>query len=68
MISGGLNDIDIDDLRIHTTYNGYAANDKYIQQFWSYLKSLPPKQKEKFLFFVTGTDRPPLLGFKYMNP
>ena len=68
LISGGLNDIDIDDLRAHTTYNGYASADSYINDFWAYLKSLPNKQKEKFLFFVTGTDRPPLLGFKFMNP
>ena len=32
------------------------------------MESLPNKQREKFLFFVTGTDRPPLLGFRYLNP
>ena len=68
LISGGLNEIDIGDLRQNTTYNGYSANDSYIKEFWAYLESLPNRQKVKFLFFVTGTDRPPLLGFKYMNP
>lgn len=68
LISGGLNEIDINDLRQHTTYNGYSANESYIRDFWQYLENLPNRQREKFLFFVTGTDRPPLLGFKYMNP
>lgn len=49
-------------------YNGYSANDSYVKDFWSYLDALPNQQKEKFLLFVTGSDRPPLLGFKYMNP
>jgi ubiquitin-protein ligase E3 C len=29
---------------------------------------MSPESKEKFLLFVTGSDRPPLLGFKHMNP
>lgn len=68
LISGGRNEIDIDDLRANTTYNGYLKDEGYINDFWAYLKALPNRQKEKFLFFVTGTDRPPLLGFKFMNP
>jgi len=68
LISGGRNEIDLSDLRANTVYNGYNANDRYINMFWEYLESLPNRQREKFLFFVTGTDRPPLLGFKYMNP
>jgi len=55
-------------LRENTIYNGYGENETYITEFWKHLESLPNKQKEKFLLFVTGTDRPPLLGFSYMNP
>ena len=40
----------------------------YIIEFFNYLKSLPNEQREKFLQFATGTNRPPLLGFKYMYP
>jgi len=68
LISGGRNDIDINDLREHTVYNGYVERDSYIQWFWSYMESLPNRQREKFLLFCTGSDRPPLLGFKFMNP
>ena len=55
-------------MRAHTIYIGYEANDSYINDFWAYLESIPNKQREKFLLFVTGADRPPLLGFKMMSP
>merc|ERR1712070_1140531 len=41
LISGGRNEIDIDDLRKHTTYNGYLPTESYINDFWAYLKGLP---------------------------
>jgi ubiquitin-protein ligase E3 C len=68
LISGGKNEIDIDDLRKHTIYHGFRDNDPYMQEFWNYLKTCSNEEKEKFLVFVTGTNRPPLLGFKYLNP
>lgn len=43
LISGGLNEIDINDLRQHTSYNGYSANEGYIRDFWAYLEQLPNK-------------------------
>jgi len=43
LISGGQNEIDIQDLKNHTTYNGYSQNDSYIKEFWDYLESLPNK-------------------------
>ena len=73
LISGGLNEIDIEDLQKNTKYNRFKPDTNrdeaiYIQEFWTFLKSLPNEQKEKFLSFVTGANRPPLLGFKYLFP
>jgi ubiquitin-protein ligase E3 C len=68
LITGGLDEIDIGDLMNNTIYHGYTERDPYIVYFWNYLKSLDNEQKEKFLLFVTGSSRPPLLGFKYLNP
>jgi len=68
LISGGKNDIDIDDLRRNTVYHGFRESDPYIQEFWSLLRHSSNQDKENFLLFVTGTNRPPLLGFKYLNP
>jgi ubiquitin-protein ligase E3 C len=41
---------------------------EYIESFWNFLFTLDNIYKEKFLSFCTGADRPPLLGFKYLNP
>ena len=68
LISGGLNEIDMDDLRLHTVYHGYKDSDPYIESFWNILKEMSNEDKEKFVAFVTGSNRPPLLGFKYLNP
>jgi ubiquitin-protein ligase E3 C len=40
----------------------------YLDAFWTILRGMSQENKEKFLLFVTGTNRPPLLGFKYLNP
>ena len=73
LISGGINEIDIEDLRVNTVLNKFdpdnsEADRLYLDSFWEHLKSMPNEQKEKLLVFTTGTNRPPLLGFKYMNP
>ena len=73
LISGGVSEIDIDDLQANTVYNHFdpdsnSTDRAYLDSFWAHLKSLPNDQKEKFLSFATGTNRPPLLGFKYINP
>lgn len=70
MISGDLGgDIDIDDLTKNVNYHGYKDGELYIKEFWRILKEdLSPEEREKFMIFVTGTNRPPLLGFKYLSP
>jgi len=69
LISGGVEaEIDVDDLRRNTVYHGYNDHDPYIQEFWRIVKALSPGEKEKFLQFATGCNRPPLLGFRYLTP
>ena len=73
LISGGINEIDIDDLRANTVLQGFepetsVADKNYLDKFWDFLKLMSNEQKEKLLTFATGTNRPPLLGFAYMNP
>ena len=69
LITGGIEEeIDVDDLRRNTIYHGFTDRDPYIQEFWKVVKALSPEEKEKFLSFVTGCNRPPLLGFRYLQP
>ncbi|KAH0927084.1 hypothetical protein HID58_019340 [Brassica napus] len=69
LISGSADSLDIDDLRQNTNYTGgYNAGHYVIDMFWEVLKSFSTENQKKFLKFVTGCSRGPLLGFKYLEP
>lgn len=69
LISGSLESLDVDDLRSHTNYSGgYHAEHYVIEIFWEVLKSFSLENQKKFLKFVTGCSRGPLLGFRYLEP
>ncbi|KFH03526.1 HECT-domain (ubiquitin-transferase) domain protein [Toxoplasma gondii VAND] len=48
----------------NTTVEGFDADDPYIESFWKILSSFDIFQKQKFLKFVTGSDRAPAFGLK----
>lgn len=69
LLSGGDHDIDIDDLRRNTRYTGgYTKGSRTIKIFWEVIKGFEPKERCMLLKFVTSCSRPPLLGFKYLQP
>ncbi|KAL5541465.1 hypothetical protein UlMin_009175 [Ulmus minor] len=69
LISGSLSSLDVDDLRANTNYaGGYHSEHYVIEMFWEVLKSFSLEIQQKFLKFVTGCSRGPLLGFKYLEP
>ncbi|KAI0504427.1 hypothetical protein KFK09_015379 [Dendrobium nobile] len=69
LISGSLENLDMDDLRSHAHYSGgYDQNHPVIDMFWEVLKSFSFVYQKKFLKFVTGCSRGPLLGFRYLEP
>nr|XP_029118823.1 E3 ubiquitin-protein ligase UPL6 isoform X2 [Elaeis guineensis] len=69
LISGSLESMDIDDLRSNAHYSGgYHPHHHVIEMFWEVLKSFSLEYQKKFLKFVTGCSRGPLLGFKYLEP
>ncbi|KAF6175465.1 hypothetical protein GIB67_021955 [Kingdonia uniflora] len=69
LISGSLEGLDFDDLRSHAQYSGgYHANHYVIDMFWEVFKNFSREEQQKFMKFVTGSSRGPLLGFKYLEP
>ncbi|XP_061370457.1 E3 ubiquitin-protein ligase UPL6-like isoform X2 [Gastrolobium bilobum] len=69
LISGSLDSLDVDDLRLNTNYaGGYHSEHYVIEMFWEVLKGFSLENKKKFLKFVTGCSRGPLLGFRYLEP
>ncbi|XP_065863879.1 E3 ubiquitin-protein ligase UPL6 isoform X2 [Euphorbia lathyris] len=69
LISGSLESLDVDDLRRNTNYAGGYHSDHYvIEMFWEVVKGFTLENQKKFLKFVTGCSRGPLLGFKFLEP
>ncbi|XP_034947102.1 ubiquitin-protein ligase E3C [Chelonus insularis] len=69
LISGAQIPVDVDDLKQHTNYTGgYAPDHPTIMAFWRVVEGFSNKQKGQLLKFVTSCSRPPLLGFKELDP
>lgn len=46
----------------------FFQDHELIEMFWEVLKSFSLDNQKKFLKFVTGCSRGPLLGFQYLEP
>ncbi|XP_017478556.1 PREDICTED: ubiquitin-protein ligase E3C [Rhagoletis zephyria] len=69
LISGAEIPIDLEDLKRHCKYGGeYSPEHPSIIVFWSVLESFNDLQRRQLLKFVTSCSRPPLLGFKDLDP
>ncbi|KAK5135797.1 hypothetical protein LTR08_004624 [Meristemomyces frigidus] len=54
--------LDIRALRAATQYQGYDAEDRYIQKFWRIVESWPERKQLQLLKFVTAAERLPVGG------
>lgn len=63
LLISGTPDIDVDEWRSATEYNGYTSSDPNIVWWWRALKSFNREERAKVLSFATGTSRVPLSGF-----
>ncbi|KAK2463266.1 hypothetical protein APHAL10511_004921 [Amanita phalloides] len=63
LLISGTPDIDVDEWRSATEYNGYTSSDPNIVWWWRALKSFNRDERAKVLSFATGTARVPLNGF-----
>ncbi|KAF8629680.1 hypothetical protein AX17_005616 [Amanita inopinata Kibby_2008] len=63
LLISGTPDIDVDEWRAATEYNGYTSSDPNIVWWWRALKSFSRDERAKVLSFATGTSRVPLNGF-----
>ncbi|XP_968359.1 ubiquitin-protein ligase E3C [Tribolium castaneum] len=69
IIGGDTQEIDLSDLKAHTVYGGeFTADHPTVNLFWKILNTFTDTQKKMLLKFVTSCSRPPLLGFKELNP
>ncbi|KAI8368284.1 uncharacterized protein BYT42DRAFT_522115 [Radiomyces spectabilis] len=68
LLISGLPDIDIDDWKNNTVYEGgYSPSSPQIQWFWRAVRSFDQEERAKLLQFATGTSKVPLEGFNHLQ-
>ncbi|GIL45377.1 hypothetical protein Vafri_2627 [Volvox africanus] len=66
---GGAAPLDVADMRRWTRYSGgYSADSATVKLFWRVVAELTPEQQSALLRFATSCSRPPLGGFRYLQP
>lgn len=69
LIAGAEIPVDVNDLMMFTRYGGdYSAEHGTIKLFWNVFRQFDDLQRRQLLKFVTSCSRPPLLGFKDLDP
>lgn len=68
LISGGENDVNIQDWKENVEYGGYFDDDTTVVYFWEVISEMTPEERFKLIKFVTSVSRAPLLGFGSLNP
>jgi hypothetical protein len=61
-IMQGSKDLDIDELRKATVYQGYSPKQKYIRDFWRLVSSWREEKQKRLVKFVTAAERIPAGG------
>ncbi|KAI9282573.1 hypothetical protein BY458DRAFT_467864 [Sporodiniella umbellata] len=67
LLISGLPDIDVDDWKANTEYQGYTFQSPQIQWFWRAVRSFDEEERAKLLQFATGTSKVPLEGFSSLQ-
>ena len=66
MLLNGPQFINIADWKANTLYKGYKHSDQSIVWFWQAVSKYDQKQLGNLLHYCTGSNRVPILGFKYL--
>lgn len=66
MVRGGT-ELDLKGLQSVTVYEGFDETDTMVVWLWEIVHGWSPELKQKFLLFVTGSDRIPATGIESMN-
>jgi E3 ubiquitin-protein ligase NEDD4 len=64
---GGLAEIDVEDWKRNTEYNGFWPNDQVIVWFWKAVENYDNEMRARLLQFVTGTSKVPMNGFSELQ-
>lgn len=66
MLLNGPQFIDVADWKAFTVYKGYNHSDQQIVWFWQVVGKYDQEMLANLLHYCTGSNRVPILGFKYL--
>lgn len=68
LLTCGLPEVDVDDMRAHCEYRGFNESHPAVQWFWQVVREeFDREQRALLLQFVTGTSRVPARGFAHLQ-
>ncbi|KAF9109506.1 hypothetical protein BGX27_007547 [Mortierella sp. AM989] len=68
MLGGAQTAINLKDLEENVVYSNFKPTDPTIEYFWSVVQEMNEEDRRLLVKFITSCARPPLLGFKELNP
>lgn len=66
MLLNGPQEIDVQDWKANTSYKGYKESDQQVMWFWQVVGKYNQEMLSNLLHYCTGSNRVPILGFKYL--
>ena len=69
LIAGKEGPINVTDMKSNVIYSGgYTEDHETIKCFWEVVEDMSPDDQRELLQFTTSCSRPPLQGFRHLNP
>jgi len=68
IVSCGVSSIDVEDLRAHTTYEGFRPDAPVVRWFWECCFTMSQQDLVKLVQFATASTRSPAGGFSALHP
>ena len=68
LLAGDMGAIDMKDWQEHTVLENCFSHSTSIRNFWKVVAEFTPNDQRALLRFASGVSRPPLLGFRNLNP
>ncbi|TPP52445.1 HECT-domain (ubiquitin-transferase) family protein [Leishmania donovani] len=67
LVISGMPNIDVEDLRTHTVYEGYSSTSPQVRWFWEAVGSMSKEDLANLLQFTTGSSKVPHGGFGHLE-
>lgn len=68
LVCCGMAEVDVEDWRTHTRYEGYTSSSPQVRWFWDLVEVMAPEDRARLLQFTRGSSKVPAAGFVALVP